>query len=41
LSLLDRRWQIVLDCLGAVGPVFSQGALSDFRERVIAADLDH
>jgi hypothetical protein len=31
LSLLDLRWQMVLDCLGAVEPVFSQGALSDFR----------
>lgn len=40
LSLLDLRWQMVLDCLGAVEPVFSQGALYDFRERLIAADLD-
>jgi len=40
LSLLDLRWQMVLDCLGAVEPVFSQGALFDFRERLIAADLD-
>src|SRR3954471_21554451 len=41
LSLLDLRWQMVLDCLGAVEPVFSQGALFDFRELLIAADLDH
>ena len=40
LSLLDLRWQMVLDCLGAVEPIFSQGALFDFRERLIAADLD-
>ena len=40
LSLLDLRWQMVLDCLGAVEPVFSQGALFDFRERLIAANLD-
>jgi hypothetical protein len=40
LSLLDLRWQMVLDCLGAVEPVFSQGALFDFRQRLIAADLD-
>ena len=40
LSLLDLRWQMVLDCLGAVEPVFSQGALFEFRERLIAADLD-
>ncbi|MBA3672991.1 MAG: IS1182 family transposase [Gemmatimonadaceae bacterium] len=40
LSLLDLRWQMVLDCLGAVEPVFSQGALFDFRQRLIAANLD-
>ena len=40
LSLLDLRWQMVLDCLGAIEPVFSQGARFEFRERLIAADLD-
>ncbi len=25
LSLMDRRWQMVLDCLGAATPPFSQG----------------
>ncbi|HEX7677523.1 MAG TPA: IS1182 family transposase [Thermoanaerobaculia bacterium] len=40
LSLLDLRWQLVLDCLGATEPVFSQGAIFDFRERLIAAGLD-
>src|SRR5262245_42084625 len=40
LSLLDLRWQMVLDCLGATEPVFSQGALYDFRQRLIAANLD-
>ena len=40
LSLLDLRWQLVLDCVGATEPVFSQGALFDFRQRLIAADLD-
>jgi hypothetical protein len=40
LSLLDLRWQMVLDCLGATEPVFSQGALVDFRNRLIDADLD-
>jgi len=40
LSLLDLRWQMVLDCLGTTEPVFSQGALFDFRQRMIAADLD-
>ena len=40
LSLLDLRWQMVLDCLGTTEPVFSQGAQFDFRQRMIAADLD-
>jgi hypothetical protein len=40
LALLDLRWQMVLGCLGAVEPVFSQGALVDFRNRLIEADLD-
>ncbi len=40
LSLLDLRWQMVLGCLGATEPLFSQGALVDFRDRLIAADLD-
>jgi len=37
LSLLDLRWQMVLDCLGADEPVFSQGALFDFRERLCSS----
>ena len=40
LSLLDLRWQMVLDCLGADEPVFSQGALFDFRERLISTGMD-
>jgi hypothetical protein len=40
LSLLDLRWQMVLDCLGVTEPVFSQGALFDFRQRLITTDLD-
>src|SRR5256885_15146145 len=40
LSLLDLRWQVGLDCLRAVEPGFSPGALFDFRERLIAPDLD-
>jgi hypothetical protein len=40
LALLDLRWQMVLGCLGATEPVFSQGALVDFRERLIRANLD-
>jgi hypothetical protein len=34
LSLVDLRWQMVLDCLGAATPPFSQGALQTFRERM-------
>jgi hypothetical protein len=37
---MDRRWQLVLDCLGASEAPFSQGVLVKFRERMIAHDLD-
>ena len=40
LTVLDLRVQMVLGCLGAQAPPFSQGALQEFRERVIAADMD-
>jgi hypothetical protein len=40
LSLVDLRWQRVLDCLGAATPPFSQGGLVAFRERMIAHDMD-
>ena len=40
LSLLDLRWQMVLDCAGAEEPRFSQGALQGFRERLIRAEMD-
>src|SRR5258708_35923565 len=40
LSLVDLRWQMVLDCLGAATPPFSQGGLLAFRERMIAHDMD-
>lgn len=40
LTVVDLRWQMVLGCLGAVEPAFSQGALHDFRHRLIRADLD-
>lgn len=39
-TVVDLRWQMVLDRLGATAPAFSQGALFDFRERLIAHDLD-
>lgn len=40
LSVVDLRWQMVLDCLGAEKPAFSQGALQTFRERMVANDVD-
>jgi len=40
MAVMDLRWQIVLDCLGADEPPFSQGALQSFRERMVAHDVD-
>lgn len=40
LTVVDLRVQMVLDRLGADTPAFSQGALVDFRDRLIAADMD-
>jgi hypothetical protein len=40
LSVVDLRWQMVLDRLGATEPAFSQGALCDFRARLIHHDMD-
>lgn len=40
LTVVDLRVQMVLGCLGAEQPPFSQGALQEFRNRLIAADLD-
>ncbi|MFC1610007.1 IS1182 family transposase [Myxococcota bacterium] len=40
LTVVDARWQMVLDCLGAEEPVFAQGTLQQFRERLIRADMD-
>ncbi len=37
---MDRRWQLVLGCLHANRAPFSQGVLSQFRERMVAHDLD-
>lgn len=39
-TTMDRRWQLVLDCLDAEQPPFSKGTLVAFRQRLIAADLD-
>lgn len=40
LCVVDLRWQLVLDCMGSDKPPFSQGSLQQFRERLIAADMD-
>jgi len=38
--VMDRRWQLVLDCLECADAPFSTGTLVAFRERLIAAALD-
>ena len=39
-TVIDLRWQMVLDCLGATDAAFSQGAFQDFRQRMIRNNLD-
>ena len=40
VRLCDRRWQLVLDCLGAEEPPFSGETLVSFRAWLIERDLD-
>ena len=40
LTVMDKRWQLVLGRLGERTPAFSQGAFWDFRERLIRHDMD-
>jgi DDE family transposase/transposase-like protein DUF772 len=40
LTVMDQRWQMVLDCLGAEQPPCSQGTLYNFRMRLMAHNLD-
>src|SRR5713101_5667042 len=40
LTVMDMRWQLVLDCFGSEEPAFGQGTLQQFRERLIANDMD-
>jgi hypothetical protein len=40
LTVVDLRVQMVLDHLGSDDPAFSQGALVEFRERLIRSDMD-
>ena len=39
-TVMDRRWQLVLDCMDAEGAPFSKGTLAGFRARLIERDLD-
>jgi hypothetical protein len=39
-AVFDRRWQMVLDCMGTTDAPFSQGVLVDFRRRLVAHDMD-
>ena len=39
-TVIDLRWQMVLDRLGATKPAFSQAAFQAFRQRMIEHDLD-
>jgi hypothetical protein len=39
-TVMDKRWQMVLDGLGAEQPPFSQGPLYNLRLRLIVPNLD-
>jgi Transposase DDE domain/Transposase domain (DUF772) len=39
-TVMDRRWQLVLDCMGAEEPPFSKGTLVGFCARLIERNLD-
>jgi len=39
-TVMDRRWQLVLDCMDAGHAPFSKGTLAGLRRRLIEADLD-
>jgi hypothetical protein len=39
-TTMDRRWQLVLDCLDAEEPPFSKATLVAFRQRLIAQEGD-
>src|SRR5882757_231725 len=40
MTVVDLRWQMVLDHLGEQQPAFAQGTLRGFRERMIRTDMD-
>jgi hypothetical protein len=39
-TVMDRRWQLVLDCMDTDAPPFSKGTLVGFRARLIEQNLD-
>src|SRR3989440_12292677 len=39
-TTMDRRWQLVLDCLDTQEPPFSKGTLVAFRQRLIETQMD-
>jgi hypothetical protein len=39
-TTMDRRWQLVLDCLDCETPPFSKGTLVVFRQRLIVQQMD-
>jgi hypothetical protein len=39
-TVMDRRWQLVLDCLDSEQAPFSKGTLVAFRQRLIEAQMD-
>src|SRR5215469_13665494 len=39
-TVMDRRWQLVLDCMDDGHPPFSKGTLVGFRARLIEKNLD-
>jgi Transposase domain (DUF772)/Transposase DDE domain len=39
-TTMDRRWQLVLDCLDCTEPPFSKATLVAFRQRLISHDAD-
>jgi hypothetical protein len=40
LTVVDLRWQMVLDRLGSAEAAFAQDTLREFRERLIRSDMD-
>lgn len=39
-TVMDRRWQLVLDCMNVEHAPFSKGTLVTFRQRLIERELD-